>query len=849
MYKRIVSIFVVLIMILGVAPVFGEQASESITVYLCVSQYGEIVKDKNGKDMAYVGIELSGKTEYNLDDVFLEAHKNHYEGGTEGYASSVGEWGFGVDKFWGDTSYNFGYQVNGGMESVSGLEHIVDNGDFIDASIYKNLYPDTESYAKFDSAVIDVYKGNEIKLTLSAVGGFDENWQNIFLPCQDAIITINGEETVHVTDENAEVSIVFHDVGEYIISAKKEKILNNETRPAITAPLCVVKVHERPEIAMIHNIAAGYSKMNLEDAGGNLPWIVADMSVYEELYPESKNVFSKDKKQEALELIVAAASNATTAGDLAKYSLSLRAMGYDAKKVYTKEFKKDDVIAKLIALVEKEDESITNIYTLPYVIIALSQAEDYATDEQMEYLITAALTSKTSWQDTAFGTDALTPMLLALAPYYHTREDIKAVIDEAVIILKSNQRVDGLIDGYEGYESASTGLAICGLSALGIDSADVKNAEMSLIDGLVSMATEEKDGFSNAFATEQGFRGLLAWRILAEGIDRAVYDFKDKDMKEANVPQTVFCPVVFEVVPKTATIAAEGIDKVADSYFDLGEGTYVFSISTSGYVSTACTVEITAEDVLNRMPKNISIVLVKDSGGNGPSGGGITNKNDEKEDDKTTDDINKEQNEQKTEEEIKAEAEKLILTKNTFADVTSDNWYFPAVKYVYENNLFKGTDRGFEPDAPMTRAMLVTVLYRADNCSDATLDNSFTDIKDDMWYTEGVKWAAENGIINGVTDTEFAPEEKITREQVSAILFRYAAFRGYNLTTQKENESAAFEDFEDISPYAADAINYMISSGVIQGQDGKKIAPKSEITRAEVAMMLVRFAEVEQQSA
>lgn len=840
MLKRVLSVFLALIMLLSATSVLAQDVSEGITVYLCVSQYGEIVKDKHGNEMAYVGIELGGKTEYSLDDVFKEAHINHYEGGIDGYASSVGEWGFGVDKFWGDTSYNFGYQVNGGIESVSGPGHIVNDGDYVDVCIYKNLYPDTESYSKFDSTSKNILCGEEITLTLSAVSGYDENWANIFSSCEGATITINDEETLYTTNENGEVTILFETEGNYIISAKKEKILNDETRPAITAPFCVVKVNERPEIKIIHNIAAGYSQMNLEDAAGNLPWIVADMAVYEELYPSSDYVFSSDKKQEALELIVDAATTATSAGDLAKYSLALRAMGYDAKNIYTKEFEKDDIIAKLVSLVENRDESVTNIYTLPYVIIALSQADDYASNEQMEYLISTAIESKTSWQDTEFGTDALTPMVLALSPYYNMREDIKEIIDEAVIILKENQRVDGLIDGFVGYESASTGLAICALSAVGIDSKEIKKAKNSLIDGLILTATEQMDGFPNAFATEQGFRGLLAWKYIAEGIDKAMYDFKDKDMDEANVSGCMLCPVVFDVVPQTAIVKADGVGKIAHNCFDLGEGVYTFSISAGGYASATYTVEISAVDVLNRAPKNITLFLNKTSGGGG--GSGISDKKEEQKEEVKKEN---EENEEKTQEEVKTETEKSIFNENTFVDVKAENWYFPAVKYVYENNLFKGTDKGFEPEAPMTRAMLVTVLYRLDNCPDNTGTNSFDDVNDDLWYAEGVKWAAQNKIVNGVSDTNFAPEDKITREQVLTILFRYAVSKGYSVPTQKESDISLFEDYKDISSYAAEAINYMLSSGIIRGRDDNKIAPANDITRAEFAMILTRFAEVE----
>jgi len=180
--------------------------------------------------------------------------------------------------------------------------------------------------------------------------------------------------------------------------------------------------------------------MDLEQTGGNLPWIVADMITYEQLYPESDNVFSDNQKQHALELIVDGAHSAKTAGDLSKYIIALRALGYDAKQIYTKDFIKDDVVQKLLQMVEDKREGVTNIYTLPYVMIALSQTDNTFID----FLIDTALNTKESWQNVDSGTDALTPMIFALSKYYNENESVKEVIDETVEILKKEQREDGL---------------------------------------------------------------------------------------------------------------------------------------------------------------------------------------------------------------------------------------------------------------------------------------------------------------------------------------------------------------------------------------------------------------------
>ena len=247
--KKVLSIILAFVMILGSLSVFAEGV-EDISVYLSVGKYGELITDKSGNILACVEIELNGKENYNLDDVFLTAHSLYHEDGEEGYSSSEGQWGFGSDKFWSDTSYNFGYQINGGTESVSGLGHTVKNGDFIDAFIYKNQYPETEGYAMFDKRRVSLYTNNECNLTLEYFSGYDENWNNIISPCDDATIIINGEKTEYKTDANGEVVLSFEDEGTYIVSAKKTKLSGENEVPAITAPSCVIEVKTPLEIEM-----------------------------------------------------------------------------------------------------------------------------------------------------------------------------------------------------------------------------------------------------------------------------------------------------------------------------------------------------------------------------------------------------------------------------------------------------------------------------------------------------------------------------------------------------------------------------------------------------------------------
>lgn len=828
--KKLLSVFLALLMFVSLVPA-QVMADETITVYISVSRYGDFVQDKNGNLMAYVPIELSGQSSYTIDDVFVLTHELYYPEGAEGYASSVGDWGLGVDKLWGDTSYNFGYQVNGGRVSVMGPDHVVVHGDSIDACIYKGFYPNSEKYARFESVVEEVYRDKEISLTLSYASGYDENWNSIFSPCEGATIYIDGEETDYITDANGEVSLSFNEIGTYIISAKKSQMVGEVEMPVITAPVCVVNVTEKPEIQIIHNIARYYDEMNFEDAGGNLPWILADMVAYEELFPESDYCLSEERKREGFRIIADFASTATRPGDLAKSILALRALGYDARQLYTASFETVNLVDKLLALVDTQDESVTNIYTLPYVIIALRQAEAYASEAQLGWLIESALLSKDAWQNTAEGTDALTPMLLALAPYCEEKEEVDALVSESIEIVTGEQREDGLIDGFEGYEPASTGLAICGLSAAGMDASEIKNGENSLLDGLVSVANEDLDGFANAFATEQGFRGLLAWCYFAEDTGKIMYDFSMASMEEANVTGAQHCPIIFEVSPSNATVCIDGVEELSEHVFDLAEGEYSYTVTAPSYIDKVGTLTVSTEEVVKRQAKKITVTLSRKPSYSG-GGGSVV--------------VDKEKQEGKTEAEVKPEPEKepevnpeqKIAIETVFSDVKRDDWYYDAIAYVYENKLFNGTGEGFSPNQPMTRAMLVTVLHRAATPEAGVQENPFSDVSEGNWYTESIIWAAGNGLVNGVSENEFAPDVSITREQLAVILYRYASLCGREVTVK--NESLSYGDVDSISDYAQEAMAYAVEVGVLKGSDGH-LEPKREATRAEVATMLMRF--------
>ena len=175
-----------------------------------------------------------------------------------------------------------------------------------------------------------------------------------------------------------------------------------------------------------------------------------------------------------------------------------------------------------------------------------------------------------------------------------------------------------------------------------------------------------------------------------------------------------------------------------------------------------------------------------------------------------------------------------------FADVPSGSWYYDDVAYVYDTGLMTGlTATAFGPNLSTTRGMIVTILWRMENEPAARHGCPFADVRRGSYYEQAIAWASENGIVTGFDASTFAPDRAITREQLAAILFRFAAYRGMDAVTLRENLSS-FQDQAAISAYAVSALNWAVGEGLMQGT-GDKLEPTGSATRAQVAAMLRRF--------
>ena len=177
-----------------------------------------------------------------------------------------------------------------------------------------------------------------------------------------------------------------------------------------------------------------------------------------------------------------------------------------------------------------------------------------------------------------------------------------------------------------------------------------------------------------------------------------------------------------------------------------------------------------------------------------------------------------------------------------FSDVSESDWFYKGVSYVVENGMMNGVgENQFAPNAPLTREMLAVVLYNMEKQPESTGVNPFADVKADMWYTDAIVWANANGIVAGYDDSTFGLGDSITREQLAAILYRYAQMKGYDVT--EKADLTGYADSAAISSYAVEAMQWANANGIVNGMTATTLAPQGTATRAQVATMLMNFCE------
>ena len=177
-----------------------------------------------------------------------------------------------------------------------------------------------------------------------------------------------------------------------------------------------------------------------------------------------------------------------------------------------------------------------------------------------------------------------------------------------------------------------------------------------------------------------------------------------------------------------------------------------------------------------------------------------------------------------------------------FTDFDPDAWYHQYVDYAVANGLMKGmSPTTFEPGTATTRAMIVTMLWRLEGEPVVNATNPFDDVKDGVWYTDAIIWAADNGIVEGYGNGKFGPTDDITREQLATIMYRYAKYKGYDVS--EAADLSKYTDADEISSWALDAIKWANAEGLVNGRSETTIVPQGKANRAETAAIFMRFIE------
>ena len=177
-----------------------------------------------------------------------------------------------------------------------------------------------------------------------------------------------------------------------------------------------------------------------------------------------------------------------------------------------------------------------------------------------------------------------------------------------------------------------------------------------------------------------------------------------------------------------------------------------------------------------------------------------------------------------------------------FVDVAEGDWFYDAVVYAYQNELMDGVGGNrFAPNSETTRAQLVTILYRLEGQPAVSGDLPFTDVESGTWYTDAILWAAQNNIVNGVSDTEFAPGDDLTRQQLVTILYRYAEAKGYDVSASAD--LSGYPDADQVQDYAQPAMAWAVAENIIQGMEDGTLKPAGNASRAQIATILMRFCE------
>lgn len=693
-----------------------------------------------------------------------------------------------------------------------------------------------------------------------------------------AVVKENSDITALVARLNANVSadgdiqISYAADGKAILAGETGYLLKQKTEDSnssttvalifsdgdvsVEKEISVALFANQPEIdvdKLLRHIAEAYAQ------SGSDYWKIVTVGAYRDIVMDERvtNAFI----EQAVESIEESETDTTLAMNI----IALRSLGVDPTKITTQSGEKLNALQKLI------NAETTGNNGDAYRLLAYNQGNSVPEAEinsVIDRLLAAQINNK-GWSNDGAKTidpDSTGAVIWGLSGYYAKDSEVKNALDNGVEYLSTLMQADGNIkSSYEesnyGTNANTSAMAALGLAAMGIDiSSDERFAQnaVSLLEGLLSFASdggfvyEYGDKKTNELATKQAALAVMAAEKCGNVLDFSTMPQKEINLKTTgsettstgggSLPVAKDTPkapnmidVKFTLVGDTAhgsenhdqysiwlnevdvkmpeqSTAADVINKV------LADNGYLLKGLDNGYVS-----EVTSPDgiILGELTNGKNSGWLYLINGQAPTVGlkEYLVKN--------------------------GDVIKLYYTDDWsyvgFSDVKIDDWFAEAVVYANENNLFKGFEDGaFRPNETMTRAMLVSVLGRHAKADLSFYqDSAFTDVQVGDWFGASVLWAAENGIVSGIGDGVFSPDARITREQLAAVLYRYAQFAGMN--TEIGAAETRYSDMETVSEWATEAVMWAVETKLIQGVEEDVIAPQEGATRAQVAVILMRF--------
>lgn len=622
----------------------------------------------------------------------------------------------------------------------------------------------------------------------------------------------------------------------------------------------------------VETLLKAIAAANTETSG---EWWIMDMGAYRALGLDDTRT-SDEARQAYINAAVKALSAAKVSDTTYdKAILAMTAIGADARQLYPVNANTPiDAVAGLSGVTQS-----ASAWSAPYTLAAYNQGEYENTASYERALLDALLAAQQddgSWNE--WGTIDTTANAIAGLAFYAGEEAVDAAIANGVAYLASQMSADGTFDGGYGTNANSTAMVIVGLAAAGIDPDTderfVKNG-VSLLDGLLSFALENGSGFGytssasyNASATEQAFRALIAARqVMESGKAYNVYDFSANAV--APVRATAGSGSVSQpAAPEGDTLRVSVTIKADNGYWLRSRSVTLASGSATVYDALLVALEgsgITqtgaASGYVRSMTKDGRTLGEFDAGENSgwlyKVNGALPNVGLRDYDladgdsvvwyfteDWTRDPSAGSISHRRDEPKQEEKSEEAPLC---FTDVDADAWYAPAVRWAMAQGLMTGvSEERFAPEDAATRAQFVTLLWRLRGKPVVNYLMLYGDVAEDAWYGEAVRWASSTRLADGYSADTFAPDAPLTREQLAVLLYRYVCAQGGGFRGMWYFP-LRFDDAAAVSRWADEAMHWCVMRGILTGLDERTLAPQSGVTRAQLAVILERFCALEEE--